>query len=244
MSRIAPFWYHGCWAKCFTAEVPWTAEGETFNYLRISNGFTSAVLEPYYVRRKSQRTFKKLIESPTQIPYFLCILIYWGLLLVAPVLPKGLYIPWVLHCSLDQLVVLFSWPPGGYCDSVSGADLMGEPSLCVRCVHPADRRRTHRREQTLLSELVEDFEWKQQLEDDCLNIKQMTETEMMLYSIESPHVLHSYTGIEEGAERLIRVRKAVILLELREKLAKQMAKIQVSTNCALANSHDLKSFTK
>ncbi|GCB67345.1 hypothetical protein scyTo_0015114 [Scyliorhinus torazame] len=86
------------------------------------------------VKRKSQRTFKRLIDSPTQIPYFLCILIYWGLLLVAP-----------------------------------------------------------------------------------------------LYSIESPHVMHSYTGIEEGAERLIRVRKAVILQELREKLANQMAKIQAST---------------
>ncbi|XP_038639826.1 uncharacterized protein LOC119956579 [Scyliorhinus canicula] len=178
--------------------------------------FGSTVCRFKDVKRKSQRTFKRLIDSPTQIPYFLCILIYWGLLLVAPVLPKGLYIPWVLHCSLDQLVVLFSW------------------WRCYRNFHHRGLRDVETFQQTENKYLlVEDFEWKQQLEDDCLNIKQMTETEMMLYSIESPHVLHSYTGIEEGAERLIRVRKAVILQELREKLANQMAKIQgLTKQCA------------
>ncbi|XP_069765076.1 uncharacterized protein [Narcine bancroftii] len=114
------------------------------------------------VKRKSQRTFKKLIESPTQIPYFLCILIYWGLLLFTPLLPKGLSIPWVLHCSLDQLIVLFSW------------------WKCYRSFHQRNLQDINsfwQNESKYL--LVEDFEWMRQLKDDCFNIKQMTEMEIM-----------------------------------------------------------------
>ncbi|XP_032869073.1 uncharacterized protein LOC116966842 [Amblyraja radiata] len=168
------------------------------------------------VKKKSQRTFKKLIESPTQTPYFVCIPMYWGLLLITPLLPKCLKIPWVLHCSLDQFIVLFSW------------------WRCYRNFH----RRGLRDEETFDQTdnkylLVEDFVWKQQLEEECFNLRQLTEMEITLYSIESPHIVHSYMDIEEGAERLIRARKAAVLQELREKLAKQMTKIQgLTKQCA------------
>ncbi|XP_078286857.1 uncharacterized protein LOC144611570 isoform X2 [Rhinoraja longicauda] len=141
------------------------------------------------VKKKSQRTFKKLIESPTQTPYFVCIPMYWGLLLITPLLPKCLKTPWVLHCSLDQFIVLFSW------------------WRCYRNFH----RRGLRDDETF----------------------DQTDNKYLLYSIESPHIVHSYMDIEEGAERLIRAHKAAVLQELREKLAKQMTKIQgLTKQCA------------
>ncbi|XP_064415620.1 uncharacterized protein LOC102360365 [Latimeria chalumnae] len=164
------------------------------------------------VERQSDRTFWKWVESPSHVPYPFCLFMYWALLVLVPVLPRALVLPWVLHCSLDQLLVLYAWHR-----SYRTMHTKGEQDLDLFF----DNRNKYL--------TLEDYEWRWRTEEECDRIIALKTTEMALYSIDSPEISLGYKEINDKLCALFRTHKLKTAKELQDRLSGLVDQVQVLT---------------